>query len=131
MNFRSLLQRAAFFALLIPFAYSHGLHAETQLLMFEQEGCHYCEKWFAEIGDRYALTDEGKAAPLRRVSIEDKLPQDIPQELSDIYVTPSFVLLHDGKVVDKLLGYAGDQFFWGQLQAMLDKLPAHVATASE
>lgn len=108
---------------------SERVEADTKLIMVEQEGCHYCEKWLAEIGDRYHLTDEGRIAPLRRVFIEDTLPSDLPPEMASISITPTFVLVKDGLEVDRLYGYAGDQFFWGQLQEMLNKLPDHLVVA--
>jgi len=97
--------------------------ANTQLVLVEQEGCHYCEKWLAEIGDRYANTEEGHIAPLRRVWLEQALPDDLPKSMSDVTLTPTFVLVHDGEEIDRLVGYAGDNFFWGQLHTMLNKIP--------
>lgn len=105
--------------------------ADTRLVMIEQEGCHYCEKWMAEIGDRYHLTDEGRIAPLRRVFLEEALPSDLPPDLASISITPTFVLVQDGVEVDRLYGYAGDDFFWGLLQGMLNKLPDHLAVVEK
>ncbi len=102
---------------------STSARANTRLVMIEQENCHYCEKWMVEIGDRYHLTEEGAIAPLRRVHLEDAFPTDLPVALADISLTPTFVLVHNGLEVDRMAGYAGDDFFWGQLQQMLDKLP--------
>jgi hypothetical protein len=105
--------------------------ADTNLVMVEQEGCHYCERWLAEIGDRYHLTEEGRIAPLRRVYLEEELPDDLPPEMASISITPTFALVREGVEVARLYGYAGDEFFWGQLQEMLNKLPAHLAVAEQ
>lgn len=94
------------------------------LVMVEQRDCHYCEQWLAEIGDRYHLTDEGRLAPLRRIDIHDPLPADLPPAIADIDITPTFVLVRDGKEVERLYGYMGDEFFWVQLQQMMKKTPA-------
>lgn len=100
---------------------STGALADTNLVMMEQEDCHYCEKWLAEIGDRYHLTEEGRIAPLRRVTLEEALPRDLPPAMANISITPTFVLVREGVEVARLYGYAGDEFFWGQLQEMLNK----------
>ena len=39
-------------------------------------------------------------------------------------LTPTFVLVHEGEEVGRLRGYPGDQFFWGLLGGMLERLPA-------
>lgn len=121
----------AVFTLLVMSLSSARALADTNLVMMEQEGCHYCEKWLAEIGDRYHLTEEGRIAPLRRVYLEEELPRDLPPEMASISITPTFVLVRDGVEVARLYGYAGDEFFWGQLQEMLNKLPDHLAVAEQ
>jgi len=37
--------------------------------------------------------------------------------------TPTFILIHEGKEVDRIEGYPGDNHFWFLLNTMLDKLP--------
>lgn len=108
-------------AVLLVCFFAWQAKADTRLLMFEQEGCHFCERWLAEIGDRYHLTDEGKRAPLQRVMLGDTLPEGF--SASDISVTPTFVLVNDGREVARLVGYQGDEFFWIQMQDLLEKLP--------
>jgi hypothetical protein len=39
-------------------------------------------------------------------------------------LTPTFVLVHEGEEVGRLRGYPGDEFFWGLLGGMLERLPA-------
>lgn len=133
MIFRSIAWRsliATFYLLLITLPSAHAV-ADTKLVMVEQQNCHYCERWLAEIGDRYHLTEEGRIAPLRRVALEEELPHDLPPAMADISITPTFVLVQNGVEVARLYGYAGDEFFWGQLQEMLNKLPDHLAVAEQ
>ena len=111
---------AVFYFTVVSLSSVHAL-ADTNLVMMEQEGCHYCERWLAEIGDRYHLTEEGRIAPLRRVALEEELPRDLPPAMASISITPTFVLVREGVEVARLYGYAGDEFFWGQLQEMLNK----------
>ena len=94
----------------------------TELVMFEQTGCHWCEIWTAEVGPIYPKTSEGKRAPLRRVDIHDPMPDDLKGIVTTRF-TPTFVLLHDGAEVGRIAGYPGEDFFWGLLDQLMRKLP--------
>ena len=93
----------------------------ADLVMVEQEGCHWCAKWNEEISHIYPNTDEGRRAPLRRVNLR-ALPDDIAFESKPVF-TPTFVLVDDGKELARMEGYAGDEFFWFLLNKMLDAHP--------
>ena len=95
----------------------------AELLMFEEKWCHWCEKWNAEIGVIYDKTAEGKRAPLRRVDIHDGMPSDIDLK-TRVQYTPTFVLVDGNREVARIEGYPGEDFFWGLLGQMLEKLPA-------
>jgi len=96
------------------------LHA-AELLMVESDDCPYCKRFHAEIGVAYPKTTEGKLAPLRLLDINDEMPEEYGSvELA--FVTPTFILVDNGKEVDRLLGYPGDNYFWFLLGEMLDKL---------
>ncbi len=93
----------------------------AQLIMLEQDGCHWCEVWNEEIGIAYPKTEEGKLAPLRRVDIHAPLPADL-KDLKKANYTPTFVVWHNGREIDRLRGYPGGHFFWPMLQQMLAKI---------
>ncbi len=93
----------------------------AQLIMLEQDGCHWCEVWNEEVGAAYPKTEEGKLAPLRRVDIHAPLPADL-KGLKKANYTPTFVVWHNGREIDRLRGYPGGHFFWPMLQQMLDKI---------
>ncbi len=99
----------------------------AQLIMLEQDGCHWCEIWDEEIGVAYPKTDEGKLAPLRRVDIHAALPADL-EGLKKASYTPTFVVWHNGREIDRLRGYPGSHFFWPMLQQMLSKIDKAVAS---
>jgi len=67
---RSLTLGTAFATLISPLAMA------AELVMVEQAGCHWCERWNADISETYPKTEEGKKAPLRRVDLR-ALPEDI------------------------------------------------------
>jgi thioredoxin-related protein len=94
----------------------------AELIMFEQRGCHWCEQWDEDIGVVYFKTTEGKRAPLRRVDIHEKTPDDLKNVASGRF-TPTFVLVEDGKEIGRIRGYPGESFFWSLLNQMISKLP--------
>lgn len=98
-----------------------GAASAAELVMFESDSCEWCEAWHKEIGPIYPKTVESLAAPLRRVSIEEPRPADLTH-VRGIHYTPTFVLVEDGKEVGRILGYPGEEFFWGLLAAELGKL---------
>ena len=97
---------------------ANGLGSGVQLIMFEQEGCHFCEVWDANIGVIYGTTPEGIYAPLKKVDIH---VDDDVANVKPVIFTPTFVLYKDRKEVGRLTGYISDDFFWGMLAPMLKK----------
>jgi hypothetical protein len=92
--------------------------ADMALLMFEQPGCIHCAQWNAEVAPEYPLTDEGKAAPLRRLQLRDPLPDGLDLRGPPVF-TPTFVLVVDGVETERLEGYPGEDFFWPLLGQMI------------
>ncbi|RDW12596.1 SoxS [Paracoccus thiocyanatus] len=106
-------------ALLVLLAGSWGAAAaELRLLMFEQPGCIYCARWDAEIAPQYPLTDEGKAAPLRRLQFRDPVPAELELD-RPVTFTPTFVLMDGNAEAGRLEGYPGEDFFWPLLARLI------------
>ena len=95
--------------------------AAAELVMFESPICEWCEKWDEDISGVYPKTSEGKAAPLRRVDIYDPRPDDL-KDVKGITFTPTFVLWDEGREIGRIVGYPGEDFFWGLLGEILEKL---------
>jgi protein-disulfide isomerase len=95
----------------------------AELVMFEAQGCSWCEIWDAEIGAVYHKTEEGRAAPLRRVDIDEPRPPGL-EALRGVVYTPTFVLLDAGREVGRILGYPGEGHFWSLLGELIERLPA-------
>ena len=93
----------------------------AELLMFEEEWCHWCEQWNEDVGVVYHKTEEGKRAPLRRLDIHGAFPDDIELATRPQF-TPTFVLVEDGQEIGRIEGYPGEDFFWGLLGILLEKL---------
>lgn len=100
--------------------------ADTMLVMVEEKGCIWCARWNEEISDIYPKTAEGAAAPLMRMDIRAKRPEDISFARS-LTFTPTFVLVVDGKEVSRIEGYPGEDFFWGLLSEMLSQATIDVS----
>jgi hypothetical protein len=95
----------------------------AELVMFEAQGCSWCEIWDAEIGAVYHKTEEGRAAPLRRVDIDEPRPPGL-EALRGVVYTPTFVLLDADREVGRILGYPGEGHFWSLLGELIARLPA-------
>lgn len=101
--------------------------APVRLLMVEAPGCIYCEAWRREIGPGYASSAEGTAAPLLVTNIGGPWPDGIALDRRPV-ITPTFILLRDGKELARLEGYPGDEFFYpliGQMLAEAGLEPDH------
>lgn len=91
----------------------------AELVMVEQRGCIYCKMWQDEVGpEKYSRTTEGTFAPLRRIDLHAPRPEDITFA-SPLRITPTFVLVEDGRELARMEGYPGEDFFWGLLGMML------------
>lgn len=111
--------------LLLAWAFSQPATA-ARLVLFEQKACPWCEEWHRVIGPIYPLTAEAKQAPLWRVDIHEPLPAALASIDSGRF-TPTFVLIDDSvsppREVGRIRGYPGEDFFWGLLAQLLDRLP--------
>lgn len=93
----------------------------AELVMFQQAGCPYCAQFDREIAPIYGRTDEGKAAPLRRVDIHAPIPDDL-KSIAVERITPVFALVENGREIGRIRGYPGEDNFWGLLAGMIGDL---------
>lgn len=110
-----LLAALLFTLLLAPTA------SAAELIMFEQKGCVWCQRFDRDIAPAYDKTTEGKRAPLRRVDISRPNPDDLAFIKRERF-TPVFVLVDGGKEYGRIRGYPGDTFFWGLLATLIERL---------
>lgn len=101
----------------------------ARLVMLEEGGCYWCERWDEEVGVAYGKTTEGKCAPLQRVDIHGTLPADLKSLQRGNY-TPTFVLISNrGEEVGRIRGYPGEEFFYPLLSQLLKRLPTPCQSA--
>ncbi len=99
-----------------------GMAQAAELIMFEQAGCIYCQRWDRDVGTLYERTDEAKALPLRRIDIQNQKASGFVLA-SPVRYTPTFVVVDQGREVGRITGYSNDNAFWGLLDALAAKLP--------
>ena len=102
----------------------------AELVMFEQKGCVWCQKFDREIAPAYPKTSEGERAPLRRVDIANPVPTDLGFIRRERF-TPVFVLIDEGHEIGRIRGYPGDVFFWGLLANLIERLDRGETAAPE
>lgn len=117
MRMRSLRHSLSGFALLCSVL---GAQA-AELVMFERAGCVWCRKWDREVGTIYPKTSEGQRVPLRKASLDQRLPPELRLE-PPVFYSPTFVLMDAGREVGRITGYQGDEAFWGLLTDMLKRM---------
>jgi thioredoxin-related protein len=118
-------------AAIVAFAGVLAGSARTQaaeLVMFERQGCPYCESFNREIAPIWPRTELGQRAPLRRVDIHSELPSDLHAIVVE-RITPVFVVVDRGREVGRIRGYPGEDNFWGLVTGLINELPAN-ATSS-
>lgn len=95
----------------------------AELVMFDQPGCVWCQRFEAEVASGYPNSEEGRRAPLRRVDIraQDKAGFALAQH---VRITPTFVLVDGDREAGRLTGYPGKDFFWTELAALIARLPS-------
>lgn len=113
--------RLVVFAAVTASLWGTYLPAEAKLIMFEDDGCVWCELWRKEVGKIYHKTPEGRQAELVVLDIFDDVPEQFDL-ISDAHYTPTFVLVDNGKEIGRIEGYPGEGFFWGLLGKMLEKI---------
>ena len=102
----------------------------AELVMFEQKGCVWCQRFDRDIATAYDKTAEGQRAPLRRVDIAGPAPSDLAFIKRERF-TPVFVLIDQGREFGRIRGYPGDTFFWGLLANLIERLDRGESSAPE
>lgn len=93
--------------------------AELAFVMVEHPACPFCRAWHRTIGPVWPKSDLGRRAPLVRLELgTDPLPPGI----GEVRVTPTFILLAEGREVGRIVGYQGETLFWQQAEALFARL---------
>jgi len=94
----------------------------AELLMFEDDGCVWCARWDAEVAPNYADSPQGQFAPLKRYDLRrDPLPDDLELK-GRVRYTPTFVLVDNNREIGRIMGYPGEDSFWGLLDNLIARI---------
>jgi hypothetical protein len=99
----------------------------AELIMFETDGCPFCIRWHKEIGPIYPKTPEGRVLPLRRARL-GALPPDL-KRIKNLRYAPTFVAVECGRELGRIVGYQGEDFFWGELTVIIKSISAKARPA--
>ena len=94
--------------------------APLQLLMVVERGCLYCAAWRREVGPGYAVSAQGRAAPIFEVGIDGPWPDGLALARRP-RATPTFILLRGGQEQARIEGYPGAASFYADLSALLSE----------
>ena len=116
---RARLFKSALVAVFLAFAALESSGAAT-LVMVDWAACSHCQRFHREVEPDYARSPAGQLAPLRRVSVLAKWPDDLP-EIRSVHATPYFILVDNGREIGRFAGYSSSNLFWKNLDNLLSR----------
>jgi thioredoxin-related protein len=91
-----------------------------ELVVFEADGCHYCEDFRRDVLPLYRASQIGRDTPLRFVNVSRS--DETKMGLSGaIVMAPTVVLMHQGQEVDRIVGYTGPGNFMKLVAFMMGR----------
>jgi len=85
--------------------------AETRLIMVTSDHCPFCRAWERDVGAIYDRSPYAPNMPLTRVEMGAPLPDDIVLT-GPVMGTPTFLIVSDGREIDRQRGYDDAEMFW-------------------
>ena len=91
-----------------------------ELVVFEADGCIYCDVFRRDVLPLYSSSDAAREAPLRFINLT--YADESKMGLSGaITIAPTVVLFRDGVEVDRIIGYSGPGNFLQLVGHMIGK----------
>ena len=87
--------------------------AAYELIMVEQQGCHYCERWKRKLV-HLSQNGCGDVCPIRMVDITNV--DSTPEIAAAVVFTPAFIITDGDREITRMEGYMSEDFFWGVLK---------------
>ena len=84
---------------------------ETRLIMVTSDHCPFCRAWERDVGAIYDRSPYAPNMPLTRVEMGAPLPDDIVLT-EPVIGTPTFLIVSDGREIDRQRGYDDAEMFW-------------------
>ncbi len=91
-----------------------------ELIVFEVDGCTYCQDFRLQIVPLYTSSPLGREAPMRFVNVSrsDETKMGISTAIT---IAPTVVLMRDGREVDRIVGYPGPLNFMKMVNYMMGR----------
>jgi thioredoxin-related protein len=90
-----------------------------EVLVFEVEGCRYCDMLRRDVLPRWRSGTMGAEAPLRFIDI-NRVDIGKLALRGEVRMVPTVVLMKDGREVDRIDGYTGAEQFFQLIGRMLE-----------
>ncbi len=97
--------------LLIFAALPHIAVAGAKLVMVTSDYCPFCQAWERDVGAVYDKSPYASALPLTRVDMGSAMPEGVAF-LEPVVGTPTFLIIRDGKEIERQRGYDDAEMFW-------------------
>ena len=94
--------------------------APYDLVVFEADGCVYCEFFRRDVLPLYTSSDVAREAPLRFINLTHADESKMGLSAA-IMIAPTVVLFRDGVEVDRIIGYSGPGNFLQLVGHMMGK----------
>ena len=101
----------AFGTVLIFAALPHIAIADTRLVMVTSDYCPFCRAWERDVGAVYDKSPYASVLPLTRVDVGSGMPAGVAL-LKPVVGTPTFLIIRDGKEIERQRGYDDAEMFW-------------------
>lgn len=85
--------------------------ADTRLIMVTSDHCPFCRAWERDVGTVYSKSPYAPNLPLTRIAMGHGLPENVVLQ-APIVGTPTFIVLRDGREIDRQRGYEDAEMFW-------------------
>ena len=85
--------------------------AGTMLVMVTSDYCPFCEAWERDIGAVYDKSPYAPLLPLTRVNMGSALLEGVSLQ-APVVGTPTFLIIQDGREIDRQRGYDDAEMFW-------------------
>ncbi|MDX2205084.1 MAG: thioredoxin fold domain-containing protein [Hyphomicrobiaceae bacterium] len=94
--------------------------APVELLVFEHPDCQYCRVFRRDVLPRYQEGTVTSKAPLRFIDLERTDTAGLGLR-GGVHVVPTFVLMQNGREVDRIVGYWAPENFFRMLSHILER----------
>ena len=89
-----------------------------ELIVFEVDGCTYCQDFRTQILPVYTSSPMGRQAPVRFVNVSHSDETKMGLNAA-ITVAPTVVLMREGQEIDRIVGYTGPINFMTMMRFLL------------